>query len=84
MRQSSKRDFRIVSDGPKRFRVEWRYRRPGLLQRKGWQWLQMGGIYSGYMVWQASSCEDAEAAIESLLREDDPPPWTEVTCGSIP
>ena len=83
LRSSSKRDFRVVSDGPKRFRVHYRWRKPTVFQHSSWQFLRTGGIYHDE-TWQSSTCHDAEAAIDSLLREDDPPPWVEVTCGSIP
>lgn len=73
------------------FRIEWRWRHPrgwrdrvreafGIAPRSSirWRLMRVWGIYE-QPVFEASTPEDAEALIDTRLREDDPMPWVEVT-----
>lgn len=95
MWSSSIRDFRIVGrvdprTGRPVYRVEWRWRHPRGWRDKvrqafgkephstRWRVMKISGIYED-TTFHATSPEDAEALIDTRLREDDPMPWMEVT-----
>lgn len=76
MRSSSKKDYKIISNG-KLFQVLWRYKSPKWFQTKGWQELKQPGIYN-YKQFISTTKHDADVAVDDAIRADDPPEWVEV------